>query len=84
MQSQFTAIVHHAPDGTYVARCAEVPGTETEASTEQEALENLADAISIVFEVNREEAMREVSPTAFVRSITVDLEASSLVEALPA
>ena len=79
MRGQFTAIVEPSDDG-YVARCAEVPGTEVEAGSPAEALENLADAITIVFEVNREEVEEESGPLATKHMIEVDLKHSRLLE----
>lgn len=59
MRAELTAIVRRS-EGGFVASCAEVPGTEIEAATEQEALESLVEAVSIVFEVNRNESMRDL------------------------
>ena len=58
MRAELTAIVHRTEDG-FAASCAEVPGAEVEASTEQEALDALVEAVNIVFEVNRNEAVKE-------------------------
>ncbi len=79
MRGQFTAIVEPGEAGVYVARCAEVPGTEVEADSPQAALENLADAITIVFEVNRDEVRNECGPLATLHPITVDLSESRLL-----
>ncbi|MEM1297010.1 MAG: hypothetical protein AAGH89_16715 [Verrucomicrobiota bacterium] len=79
MRGQFTAILEPGEGDVYVARCAEVPGTEVEADTPQAALEGLADAISIVFEVNRDEVREESGPQATAHPITVDLSESRLL-----
>lgn len=81
MRADFTAILEPTAEGRVIARCAEVPGTETEADTAQEALENLASAITIVFEVNREEAERESSSRSKQCFITVDIRESKLLSA---
>jgi len=80
MRGEFTAILRRG-EGGFVATCAEVPGTQTEAETEQEALENLVDAVSIVFEVNRSEAVDEAGLQAKRYRIAVDLEESKLLTA---
>jgi predicted RNase H-like HicB family nuclease len=78
--AEFTAILTPGEDG-FVASCAEVPGTQTEAATEREALENLVDAVSIVFEVNRNEAVRDAPAGAKHYRISVDLDQSQLLNA---
>jgi len=81
MRAELTAILEKTENGTFIARCAEVPGTESEADSPQEALENLASAITVVFEVNREEAQEEASPNAKYCFITVDIRESKLLSA---
>lgn len=73
MRVDLTAILRRSEFG-FVASCAEVPGTEIEAATEQEALESLMEAVSIVFEVNRIEAMREAGWDAKRCPFSIDLE----------
>lgn len=74
MRAELTAIVRRSEEG-FVASCAEVPGTEIEAATEEEALESLVEAVSIVFEVNRNEAMKEAGTDSKQCPICVDLDA---------
>lgn len=74
MRAELTAIVRRSEEG-FVASCAEVPGTEIEAATEEEALESLVEAVSIVFEVNRNEAMRDAGTEFKQCQICVDLDA---------
>ena len=88
MRAQFTAILEPGEGGVFHARCKEVPGTEVEAANPRAALETLADAISIVFEVSREvfdgAPSREPEPStplATVHPITVDLAESRLLSA---
>ncbi len=56
-----TAILHHGePDeGGLWATCLEVPGANGQGETREECLENLAEAVKLIFEVNEEEAMRD-------------------------
>lgn len=74
MRAQLTAIVRRSPEG-FVASCAEVPGTEVVSATERDALETLIDAVSIVLEVNRNDAFREAGSNAKRYEIEVDLKA---------
>ena len=55
-----TAIIHKAdPDeGGYWATCIEVPGANGQGETRQECLENLKEAVRLLLEVEREEALR--------------------------
>lgn len=57
---KFTAIVHRGdPDeGGFWATCLEVPGANGQGETKEECLRNLADAIGLLLETEREEAFR--------------------------
>lgn len=57
MPNEFTAIIEH--DGKwYVAYCAEIPGANGQGRTKEEARENLADAIALILEDRRKDALR--------------------------
>jgi len=63
MHNEFTAIVER--DGEWlIAYCPEVPGANGQGKTEQECLENLKDAISLILEDRREDAMRGLPESA--------------------
>ncbi len=57
----FTAILHQgeADEGGYWATCLEVPGANGQGETRSECLANLAEAVKLVLEANREEAFRD-------------------------
>lgn len=57
----FTAILHKGePDeGGYWATCLEVPGANGQGETNEECLKDLAAAVRLMLEVNREEAFRD-------------------------
>jgi len=57
---QFTAVYMPVPEG-YVAFIEELPGANTQGATLEEARENLAEAVQLVLEANRELAQRRVS-----------------------
>lgn len=62
------AVFIPAPEGGYTALIEEIPGAISEGETIEEARENLADALRIVLECNRELA-REHEPAAAVREV---------------
>src|SRR5436190_3684873 len=57
---QLTAILHKGdPDeGGFWATCLDVPGANGQGETEQECLQNLAEAVRLLLEVGREEALK--------------------------
>jgi predicted RNase H-like HicB family nuclease len=56
-----TAMLHEGePDeGGFWATCLEVPGANGQGETREECLQNLADGVKLILELNEEEAMRE-------------------------
>ena len=56
----FTAILHQGePDeGGFWATCLEVPGANGQGETKETCLANLADAIRLLLDTEREEAFR--------------------------
>ena len=60
----FTAVYTRAPEGGYTAMVEEIPGAISEGDSIEEARENLADALRMVLECNREIARKEESPSA--------------------
>jgi predicted RNase H-like HicB family nuclease len=62
----FTAAYIPAPEGGYTAFVEEVPGAISEGETIEEARENLADALRMVLECNRDIA-RESEPVNSIR-----------------
>jgi predicted RNase H-like HicB family nuclease len=51
---QLTAVFEQRPDGWWVAYIEEVPGVNTQGLTQDEARENLREALVLVLETNRE------------------------------
>ena len=57
MHTQFTAIIER--DGEwYVAYCPEIPGANGQGRTRKEARSSLADAIALILEDRRKNALR--------------------------
>ena len=57
---QLTAILHKgdSDEGGFWATCVEVPGANGQGETEQECLQDLADAVRLLIEMGREEALK--------------------------
>ena len=59
MNKPFTAIIHEAEEGGFWATCPEVPGANGQGETREEVLENLREAIDLVLECRRDEALEQ-------------------------
>ncbi len=63
MHNEFTAIIEQ--DGEwYVAYCPEVPGANGQGRTMEECRSNLAEAIALILEDRREDALRGIPENA--------------------
>ena len=71
MRNEFTAIIEPAAEGGYWAYCPEVPGANGQGETLDEVRRDLADAIKLMLEVQRESALQTVSPNAFRETVVV-------------
>jgi predicted RNase H-like HicB family nuclease len=71
MHNEFTAIIER--DGEwYIAYCPEIPGANGQGRTKEEARANLADAIALILEDRREDALRGVPADAVREMVTVE------------
>lgn len=69
MGNEFTAIIEQ--DGEwYVACCPEVPGSNGQGRTSEECRKSLADAIALILEDRRQDALRGVPENA-IRDVVV-------------
>ena len=70
-RKQFTAIIHRGEpgEGGFWATCMEVPGANGQGRTKAQCLRNLSQAVQLIIETEREEALR-LDPEAE----TVELE----------
>jgi len=55
---KFTAILQKTPKW-YIGYCQEVPGANGQGKTRQECLDDLAAAVELMLEVNRERVMSQ-------------------------
>jgi predicted RNase H-like HicB family nuclease len=70
MSGEFTAVFER--DGEWViAFCPEVPGANGQGRTEEEAAENLAEAIKLILEDRRADGLRGVPSDALIRKVMV-------------
>ncbi len=70
MHNEFTAIVER--DGEwFIAYCPEVPGANGQGRTKKECLESLAEAIQLILEDRREDALRALPDDAAREIVTV-------------
>ncbi len=69
---RFTAVIHRGePDeGGFWATCLEVPGANGQGETKDECLGNLREAIQLILEDQRLEALR-LDPTAEMAELLV-------------
>ncbi len=71
MHNEFTAIIER--DGEwYVAYCLEIPGANGQGKTKEEARASLAEAIALILEDRREDALRGVPPDAERETVVVE------------
>src|SRR5437762_14207024 len=71
MKNEFTAIIERDGDW-YIAYCPEIPGANGQGRTKDEARENLAEAIELILEDRREDALRGVPPDAVRETVRVN------------
>ena len=71
MHNEFTAITER--DGEwYIAYCLEVPGANGQGRTKEECLKSLSEAVRLILEDRREDALRGVPADADREVITVE------------
>jgi len=70
MKNEFTAIIERDGDW-YIAYCPEIPGANGQGRTKDEVRENLAEAIELILEDRREDALRGVPPDAIRETVTI-------------
>lgn len=63
MKHEFAAVVERDEDW-FIAYAPEVPGANGQGRTREEALESLAEAITLILEDRREQGLRGVPPEA--------------------
>lgn len=70
LHNEFTAIIER--DGRwYIAYCPEIPGANGQGRTKEEVRQNLAEAIALILEDRREDALRGLPRSAAREMVTV-------------
>jgi predicted RNase H-like HicB family nuclease len=70
MHNEFTAIVERDGDW-FIAYCPEIPGANGQGPTKEECLKSLSDAINLILEDRREDALRGVPSDAVREIVTI-------------
>jgi predicted RNase H-like HicB family nuclease len=71
MHNEFIAIFERDGD-SYVAYCAEIPGANGQGKTKEEARASLAEAIALVLDDRREDALRGLPSDAERETVTIE------------
>ena len=70
MCNEFTAIIEQDGDW-FIAYCPEIPGANGQGKSAQECRENLAEAIALILEDRRQDALRGVPAGALQETVVV-------------
>lgn len=70
MTNEFTAVFER-DEQWYIAYCPEIPGANGQGKTKEEARASLADAIVLILEDRRQDALRGIPPEAELEIVTV-------------
>jgi len=71
MRNEFTAIIERDGDW-FIAYCPEIPGANGQGKTKDEARKSLADAISLILEDRREDALLGIPADAERGTVIVE------------
>ena len=70
MHNEFTAVIEKDEEW-YIGYCPEIPGANGQGRTVEECKKSLAEAISLILEDRREDALRGVPAEAKRETITI-------------
>ena len=70
MRNEFTAVIEHDGDW-YIGYCLEIPGANGQGRTVEECRASLADAIELILEDRRQDALRGIPPDAIRETVVV-------------
>jgi len=70
MHNEFTAIIEQ-DEGWFIAYSPEIPGANGQGRTQEEARESLGEAIALILEDRREDALRGTPPDAIRDKVTI-------------
>ena len=70
MHNQFTAVIEKDGDW-YIGYCPEIPGANDQGKTKEECRKCLAQAVSLILEDSREDALRGVPKDAIQEIVDI-------------
>ena len=70
MHNEFTAVIERDGDW-YIAYCPEIPGANGQGRSLEECRKNLAEAIALILEDRRQDALRGVPEDAVKEIVTI-------------
>lgn len=71
MHNEFTAIIEK-DDEWFIAYCPEIPGANGQGRSREEARTNLGEAIALILDDRREDALRGVPEGAIRETVVVE------------
>ena len=71
MHNEFTAIIEQDGDW-FIAYCAEIPGANGQGHSREEARNSLGEAIALILEDRREDALRGLPSEATRETVVVE------------
>jgi predicted RNase H-like HicB family nuclease len=71
MHNEFNAIVEK-DDEWFIAYCPEIPGANGQGRTKEECLKSLSDAIHLILEDRRQDALRGIPAGAIQEVVSVE------------
>jgi len=71
MHNEFTAIIERDGD-FFIAYCPEIPGANGQGTTVEQCRENLAQAIALILDDRREDALKGTPPDAIRDTVVVE------------
>jgi len=71
MHNEFTAIIEQ-DDDWFIAYCPEIPGANGQGRSPEEARSNLGEAIALILEDRRDDALRGIPASAIRETVVVD------------
>lgn len=72
MRNEFTAVIEPAPVGGYWGYCPEIPGANGQGETVEECRQSLREAIGLVLQDRREDALRGVPKDAICETVALE------------
>ena len=71
MRNEFTAIVERDGDW-FIAYCPEIPGANGQGRTREECISDLAEAIELILQDRREDALRGIPKDAIRETVVLE------------